>query len=112
MKKNDRSCEIDYCKSCYTKKNKQICLMCNEGFFYYKNTCLKKCPNYTIELDNNNICLDKIDCGVHNCEKCIHKTKCTKCEKDLKVFKFCNRYSNSNTEENNTLIDLKFAHYG
>lgn len=80
MKKNERSCEIENCKSCYLNKNKQICLMCNQGFFYYKNKCLTKCPNYTIELDNNRLCVDKISCGgVDNCEKCIHKSKCTKC---------------------------------
>jgi hypothetical protein len=93
MKKNDRSCSIENCKTCFKNINKSkyiymenqnyndndsyninyknICLMCNEGFFYYKNNCLKKCTFNTIELDNNNICIDKISsCEVNNCQKC------------------------------------------
>jgi hypothetical protein len=57
--------------------------MCDEGFFLYKNNCLKKCPIITIELDNNNICIDKIiSCDVNNCEKCDitnNISKCLKC---------------------------------
>ncbi len=86
MKKNDRTCWINRCKTCITKNNKQICLMCNEGFFYYKNTCLKKCPNDTIELDNNNICVDRKSCEVNNCEKCINNSKCVKCIHGLYLY--------------------------
>lgn len=75
--------DLQNCKTCIHKKNKkenkQICLMCNDGFFLYKNSCVSKCPLNTIELDNNNLCVDKINCKVNNCEKCIHGEKCTKC---------------------------------
>ena len=56
------------------------------------------------------------ECGGYLCNNCCYKIvsnvrnniKCTKCEKELKIFKFCNRYSNTMAnEENNTLIDLK-----
>lgn len=79
MKINRQVCKVENCSNCMIRKNKEICLMCNEGFFYYRNNCLSKCPNNTIELDNNNICIDKISCKVNNCEKCQHKVKCEKC---------------------------------
>merc|ERR1712037_1071768 len=39
----------------------------------------RKCPKNTIELDNNNICVDKITCNTDNCSKCHNKIKCEKC---------------------------------
>lgn len=54
--------------------------MCNEGFYYYKNKCLKACPENTTLIEANNICLEKNNCNVDNCDHCdITGTKCEKC---------------------------------
>lgn len=54
----------------------------------------------------------QFECGGYICNNCSYKIvsnvkkseNCPKCQKELKVFKFCNRYVKS---EENTLIDLK-----
>lgn len=60
------------------------------------------------------------DCGGYMCNQCSNKVvsqvkvkyKCPKCNKDLKNFKYLNRYvtknikENNNDDDNNTIIDL------
>lgn len=103
MKQNKLKCK-ENCKTCFLSKHKNkepICLMCNEGFFLYKknNECLGKCPWDTIELDNNNLCLEinkenETKCKVANCSECKQITNtygenkyfCNKCIHGLFLF--------------------------
>ena len=80
MKSNDTKCDIENCNSCTKGSDNSLCLMCNNGFFYYKNKCLAKCPENTYLIEQNNVCIEKSSCGIDNCEICdISNTKCNKC---------------------------------
>lgn len=52
--------------------------MCESGFYLYKNKCYNQCPRSTYKITKNNICVDKPECDVNNCEECENEM-CKKC---------------------------------
>ncbi|EGR31614.1 zinc finger lsd1 subclass family protein, putative [Ichthyophthirius multifiliis] len=70
------------CLSCFGKENNK-CISCNGDYYFYKNYCLRDCPEGTYQKDqiNNNIC----DNCNSKCTECIGplETECTKCSESL-----------------------------
>lgn len=42
---------VPNCQVCW-RNNAEICVVCNEGFLLYNNTCLSTCPTGLIKYDN------------------------------------------------------------
>lgn len=64
----------------YTSKDGKNCLQCEENFFYYNNKCVIFCPVETINLIDNQICLDR-NCTKKDCVSCDLNGVCNKCLK-------------------------------
>ena len=89
-KNHSTKCHIKNCKFCSKKTQNQICLQCDENYYYFNNSCHKRCPDHVSKImESNKFCkavsnqgIDKliIDCSEDNCELCDdNSSKCIKC---------------------------------
>ena len=58
--------------------DQSICSQCNKGFFFYKHTCLHRCPHRTHVNRQNKVCETKHCDSDAECEKC-EDGHCFKC---------------------------------
>jgi len=82
INKENNTCEL--CSSeCALCNNKNTCTACNEGYYWYNNTCISACPDkYTIVNGN---C---VPCSSSDCLACKNGDPdfCNKCDGNLYTF--------------------------
>ena len=49
-------CIIPNCKYCSKTSNNQICLQCEDNYYYFNNQCHSKCPPLSKALESNKFC--------------------------------------------------------
>ena len=76
------------CVSCDSKLTIQnsfkqqipLCNLCSNSLYYFNGTCIETCPENTISINTNKICIEKLSCSIKNCDACENSV-CKTCKR-------------------------------